>query len=110
VTGLVPNPAIAPLGNPETAKVTGELKLIMDETTAVVVPEDPWTTVIVDGETEIVKSPTSRMPNCEALTADSQKRARHREMRNIVPCLDLFVKAERGLSFDGGSYFFITFE
>jgi hypothetical protein len=108
VTGLVPNPAIAPLGSPETAKVTGELKLMMDVTTAVVVAEDPWTTVIVDGETESAKSPVTTTPNCDPLTAESQKRVRHIDMRNLEPCLDLFVKAERGLSFHGSPYLFVT--
>ena len=41
VTGFVPKPATAPLGNPETPKFTGELKLTIELTITVVVPVEP---------------------------------------------------------------------
>jgi hypothetical protein len=41
VTGFVPKPATAPLGNPETPKFTGELKLSNELTMTVVVPAEP---------------------------------------------------------------------
>jgi hypothetical protein len=59
VTGFVPNPAIAPLGKPETLKVTGELKLSIESMITVVVPEEPCATFKVEGEVEIEKSLTA---------------------------------------------------
>lgn len=56
VTGFVPNPATAPLGNPATPKLTGELKLSIDSTITVVVAAVPCGTFNVDGKTEIEKS------------------------------------------------------
>ncbi len=41
VTGFVPNPAIAPLGNPATPKLTGVLKLTSESTITVVVAAEP---------------------------------------------------------------------
>lgn len=56
VTGFVPKPATAPLGNPASPKLTGELKLSIDAIIRVVVAAVPCGTFSVDGETEIEKS------------------------------------------------------
>lgn len=41
VIGFEPNPATTPLGNPDTLRLTGELKLIREFTITVAVPDEP---------------------------------------------------------------------
>lgn len=66
VSGLVATAAETPEGNPETAMLTGPLKLIKEVTVMVVVPVEPWFMLSVFDERPTVKSPVSSMPKRSA--------------------------------------------
>ena len=66
VSGLVATAAETPEGNPETAMLTGPLKLIKEVMVMVVVPVEPWFMLSVFDERPTVKSPVSSMPKRSA--------------------------------------------
>src|SRR5437588_12473497 len=54
--GFVENAPVAPDGSPDTEREIDELKPPVAVVETVVFPDDPWVTVTVDGEAEMVKS------------------------------------------------------
>lgn len=63
VVGLVPNEAVTPLGNPETASVTLPVKPPASATVIVSAPLAPWAIDRVNAEGEIEKLGTAVVPS-----------------------------------------------